>query len=186
MAVLEAPARLISAEEFFSMPEVRTHELIQGELIPVAPPTFDHGDIAGEIYSQLKAFLRRTRVGRASVESGFVLRREPDVVRFPDVAFLESSRLPVPKRGFVSGPPTLAVEVVSPGDTWREVEDKVQLYLEVGVKVVWIVSEEDARIHVRTPDGQHKIYERPDVLDGGELLPGFQMPLSEVFESWDE
>ena len=59
------------------------------------------------------------------------------------------------------------------------------VYLEAGTKAVWVFNEEKAQVHVRTPDGRHTIFERHQTMDGGEILPGFQLPLAEVFTDLD-
>jgi Uma2 family endonuclease len=158
-------------------------ELINGKVIELSPPGFDHGDIAGHIYSALLAYLRLHKMGRVSVEGGFRLQRQPAIVRSPDVSFVEASRLEgVSTRGFIEGAPTLAVEVVSPGDLWKDVEDKVRLYLDKGSHAVWIVDPESQTIEVRTRDAAPVIYNHGDTLEGGEVLPDFQLPVKDIFD----
>lgn len=183
MSSLEVTAHSLTAEEFFRMPESRTHELIDGELIAMVPVGVGHGDNAAEIVTQLRPFVKRHRLGMVGVEIGFILRRDPDVVRAPDIAFIEASRLPLPKQGFVDGPPTIAIEIVSPGDTRGEVEAKVGLYLECGTREVWIVDEEENCIQIRTPQGIARTFARHEFLES-PLLPGFRMALEDVFGSW--
>ena len=181
--VKPAPAALMTAEEFFALPDDGSYELINGKVIELTPSGFQHGTLAGDIYAALKNFLRTHDLGRAAVESVYILRRAPDMVRSPDVSFLEKSRLPEGKapRGFIEGAPTLAVEIVSPHDLWSEVEDKIREYLEAGAKAVWVFDPATQTAHVRTAH-QSTIYDRSEVLPGGEVLPGFELALTELFD----
>jgi Uma2 family endonuclease len=177
-----AGAPILTAEEFYANCSLDRAELIDGAVVAKMPPGFDHGDIALTIGSLLRAHVRQHKVGRVSVEGGFLLGRDPDVVRSPDVWFVESSRLEgVSTHAFIEGPPTLAVEVVSPGDHWSEVEEKVQEYLAAGSLAVWVIDPRTQRVTVRTPD-EVRVYQQHENLDGAPALPGFSMALSEVFE----
>ena len=106
----------ISAEEYFATCRLERSELIDGEVIELMPPGFEHGNIATNIAIFLSAYVRRNNLGRVAVESGYRLRRRPDTVRSPDVSFTENARLVGQNTiGFLEGAPTLAVEVNSPG-----------------------------------------------------------------------
>ena len=173
---------LLTAEEYFASCHLERSELIHGKVIELMPPGFKHGEIAVTIASFLKNFLRGKKLGRVSVEGGYVLQRNPTIVRSPDVSFLEASRLEgVETSGFIEGAPTIAVEIVSPGDTWSEVESKARLYLEVGAREVWIVECESRTIELRRVGQASHIYLQNETLQT-DVLPDFQMPLTEVFE----
>ncbi len=185
-ALLEAPNiadKLLTAEEYFASGPPKHTELIAGKVVHLMPVGFDHGEYAGIIFSHLLAFVRKHGLGRVSVEAGYRLFHNPDLVRGPDVSFLESARL-VGQRteSFIDGPPTLAVEVVSPGDLWFEIEDKVRLYLEAGTKAVWLVEPQRRALIVRRSDGAPVTYIEGDIVPGGEILPGFELPIKEIFE----
>jgi Uma2 family endonuclease len=175
--------KLLTAEEFLMLPGDDRRELVNGEVIELTPVNFGHGDIAAEVADHLKAFVQQHQLGRVVVEVGFTLRRNPDTVRAPDVAFVETARVPVgrARRKFVEGAPTLAVEIVSPGDLWSEVEDKVQLYLEAGARAVWIFDPSRQQVTIRNADGTVAVYGESDTLPGDPVLPGFALPLNEVF-----
>ena len=175
--------KLLSAEEYYATCRLKHTELINGKVVELSPPGFDHGEIAGNIYVALKNFLRGKSLGRVSVEGGFRFQRKPAIVRAPDVSFVETARLQgLTTRGFIDGAPTLAVEVVSPGDLWPQIEEKVQLYLDKGTRVVWIVEPDSQSVQVRTKTSAPVVFRLDDILDGGEILPGFQLPLREIFE----
>jgi Uma2 family endonuclease len=116
-------------------------------------------------------------------ECGYVLRRNPDTVRGPDASFVSSERLAAwEARGpFFEGAPDLAVEVLSPSNTRREIEEKVSEYLAAGGREVWVADPEARRITVHRPDEGPRDLGPDDTLDGGDLLPGFDVPVAELF-----
>ncbi len=174
---------LLTAEEYFASCHLERSELINGKIVELMPPGAMHGEVAGTFVSLLKSYLRGKNLGRVYVETGFVLQRNPTIVRSPDVSFVELSRLEGGKspQNFIEGAPTIAVEIVSPGDLWSEVESKTRLYLEKGVREVWIVEAESRTIEVRRAGQASHIYLQNETLQT-EVLPDFQMPLTEVFE----
>jgi Uma2 family endonuclease len=123
------------------------------------------------------------QLGRLIANGGFYLRRNPDTVRGPDVAFLRSERVPsggLPS-GFLDGPPDLAVEVVSHNDSAAEVEAKLRDYLAHGVQRVWLVYPTTRTIVAFRPDGSAQSYREGDVLTDEALLPGLSLAVREVF-----
>jgi Uma2 family endonuclease len=97
------------------------------------------------------------------------------------VAFLRRARVtePLPEQYF-EGAPDLAVEVLSPDDRWTEVEAKVDEYLAAGTVRVWVVDARRREVHVFGAGGRSRLGGE-QVLEGEELLPGFRLPLSELF-----
>jgi len=184
-APAEPEEKLLTAEEYYASGRTKGTELIDGRIVEIMPANFDHGEYAGVIFSKLLPFVREHKLGRVSVEAGFILRRsaDGDTVRGPDVVFVEASRLEgVDTSKFVEGAPTLAVEVISPSNLWFEVEDKVQLYFESGTKVVWLVDPKRRSVTVRRPDGAPATYIEGDIVPGGAILPGFELPVKDIFE----
>lgn len=180
--VLGEPCKLLTAEEFYATCELDRAELVNGKVIEKMPPNFEHGENAGNIYAALRLYVRARGLGRVSVEGGFRLSRNPDVVRSPDVSFVRAERIEnVSRRTFIEGAPDIAVEVVSPGDRATEVEEKVQEYLGAGTLAVWVVYPSARSITVRTPD-EARVYQHDQVLGGEPVLPGFEIALSEIFE----
>jgi len=160
-------------------------ELIRGELIEMPPAGFDHGDIALEIGTELKLYARRTGMGRAAgAETGYVLSEDPPVMLAPDASFVLSDRLPPrTERGrFLRLAPDLVVEVVSPNDSASYVQRKVIEYLNFGVKLVWIVDPNGQNITVYDNAEGVRFLKIEDELDGGDVLPGFSVPVAEIFE----
>lgn len=185
----EAATRLLTAEEFFELPEPITGgkmELIRGEVVTHMPVGGVHGEIAGTAYTYLSLFGRSHNLGRSGVEIGFVLQRDPDVVVAPDAAFISIEKLPggVLPEGFIEGAPTLAVEVVSPGDREQDVAEKIGQYLAFGTKRAWVVRPRLKTVTVHHPDGISRTLHVGETLtsdDAGFPVDGFALPLAELF-----
>ena len=185
-----APARLLTAEEFCELKEPAhggKMELIRGEVVIHMPVGGPHGSIALDIGGELRTFVAAHGLGRAGVEVGFRLARNPDVVRAPDVHFVRAEGLADRRSlppGFFPGPPDLAVEIVSPEDTDREVAEKLGQYLRADTLRVWIVRPEARTLTVHRPDGSARVYGAGDILtsdDAGFAVPGFRLALTEIF-----
>ncbi len=115
-------------------------------------------------------------------EGGFQIGRDPDTVRAPDVAFVSAARMPATiPAGFFPGPPDLAVEVLSPHDRASEVLAKVSDWLEAGCPLVWVVDPENRSVTVYGQQKETHILHLPDVLNGGDVLPGLQVELAKIF-----
>jgi Uma2 family endonuclease len=107
----------------------------------------------------------------------------PRKVRKPDVSLVLRDRLPAEQldAGFLTLPPDLAIEVVSPNDLAYEVEEKVEEYLGAGVRLVWVVYPSTRTIHIHRGDGSTAVARSPDELSGEDLLPGFCCRVGEIF-----
>jgi Uma2 family endonuclease len=122
-------------------------------------------------------------LGEAYVETGVVLWRSPDRVVGPDASFICAKSLPAREsaEGFLETIPELVVEVRSKNDVPSEVDRKVADYLKSGVRVVWIV-EPEAAVVVEYQSGQlRRVFGTADILTCEDLIPGFQLPLAELF-----
>jgi Uma2 family endonuclease len=173
----------MTAEELLALPDDgMRHELIDGVLTTMAPTGFEHGGCEFTIAGHFFVYLSRNPIGRAVTgEVGFSLRRDPDRVRAPDVAFVRAERIPSePVSGYFEGAPDLAVEVVSPGDTASEVDDRVAHWLEDGARAVWVVHPSRPRLTIHFADGTARTCGRDDEVDGGDVLPGFRMRLADL------
>lgn len=180
-----ATTKLMTAEDLWHMQEDECrYELVEGELIRMAPTGGEHGEIMSEFARHISNHVAETKAGRTYVgDTGFILARNPDVVRAPDVAFVRTDRLP-PKeerRAFLALAPDLAVEIVSPSDSSSDVNDKVMHYLDAGVQLVWLVHPSSKSVSVYTPDRTARILSEDDALDGGDILPGFQLRVADIF-----
>lgn len=177
--------KLITAEELSQLPDDGCrYELSQGVLVAMPPAGGWHGENSSEISWHLSSFIRPRALGRVYVsETGFVLARDPDVVRAPDVAFVANDRLPPARdrEGYLPLAPDLAIEVVSPHDRQSDVMDKVLEYLDAGTRLVWVVEPRRRTVTVWTPDRTARILTEDDELDGGDVLPGFRLSIADIF-----
>lgn len=108
----------VTAAEYAALPgptDGTRFELIRGEVVAMPRPTWQHGEIAGNVYLAIKHFLKQTPIGRISVERGVPIEHNPDTLRGPDVSFISKERLPIGERmdKFTEVTPDLCVEMVS-------------------------------------------------------------------------
>ena len=173
---------LLTAEEYLEAAYEGRTELVQGEVVRMSPAGGLHGNIAWRIARRIGPVIDENRLGEIFIaEAGFILFRDPDTVRAPDLAFVRSERLPkggLPE-GFFPGPPDLAVEVVSPGDRWSEIEEKVEDYLNAGTLEVWVV--EPRKRLVQLCRGQERRVLRGEEALSSPLLPGFSLSIAALF-----
>jgi|SRR5687768_14157516 len=176
--------RLLTAEEYWQSPLNTKHsELVRGEIVESIPPSKDHGTIALAIGTLLRLWMQRGAGGKAGVESGFILARESDTVRGPDVYYVSEARAQADdtSRAFWTVPPDLAVEVVSPDETAEEIRAKVRDFLVAGTPLVWVIYPRTGEVVVHTADGLARTYSENDVLEFPEVLPGFSCKVAELF-----
>ena len=160
------------------------YELIRGELKRMAPAGNEHGFLAAVFIGLLITHVRTNKLGRVyAAETGFKLATDPDTVRAPDGAFVSQARLDKvgPVQGYWPGAPDLAVEVISPHDLYTEVSAKVAEWLRAGSKMVVVVNPRSQQVLVHAPDADVKVLGVDDTLSGGEVVPGWQLPIKELF-----
>ncbi len=180
---MSTPARLVTAEELFNYPDPKRYELVRGVPRVSEPPGGVHGRLAMKLGGRLDEHVTRLGLGTILVETGYVLERAPDTVRGPDVSFVSTTRLPpdrIPEQ-FIPGAPDLAVEILSPGDRWTEIEEKVADYLAGGARLVWLVDPRERQVTVRYPDRPPSVLTDRHILDGEDVVPGFTLDLAELF-----
>ena len=175
---------LLTADDLEQMPgddSVQT-ELDEGELITMPPAGEEHGYYGSEISRVLGNYVKRHGLGRVyTSDTGFRLR--DDTVRAPDVAFVRRERVEsVRSKGFAKGVPDLAVEIFSPYDNVRQLMRKVKQYFAAGCHTVWIVYPERREINVLEATGADRLLAVGDTLEAPGLLPGFSVPVADLFE----
>jgi len=170
--------RLLTAEEFLHMPEPpdgSKEELVRGEIVMTPPPNWHHGRIQLRIGSILLSYCDATKLGRATTESGVITERDPDSVRGPDVAFWSFERLPAGEEPSVypEACADLCVEVLSPDDRPKKVQEKIDEYLARGVRLVWKVDPVAQTVTEFLPTGRKTVFAATDRITGRDVLPGF-------------
>ena len=163
--------------------EDRLYELVDGILVEKTVG-YEESFIAGVILTLLKNFVERRKLGLVAGEGG-MLTLDIDLVRIPDVSFVSWDR--VPGRKFPDKPvpplvPNLAVEVISPSNTPKEMNEKLQEYFEKGVGLVWFVRPKSRVVDVYTAADHFTRLTASMQLDGGEILPGFSVQVGKLFE----
>ena len=177
-------ARLMTADELARLPDDGLqYELVRGKLISMPPSKTRAAVLAMELAFRLMTFVKQHRLGVVGgADWGFLLATNPDTVRAPDCAFVRAERIPaggIPD-GYFPGAPDLAVEVISPSQSVRDAQDKAQEYLEAGARLVWLLHPRRRVTWVYAPGRTPVQLGADGVLDGGDVLPGFTLPLNEV------
>ena len=166
--------------------EGRLYELVDGVLVEKAMG-FSESLLAGALIEILRGFVRLRNLGLVTAPDG-TMRLAPGLVRIPDVAFISWDRLPnrrVPTEPIPDLAPDLAVEVLSAGNTPGEMARKRQDYFAAGVQVVWQVDPNTRTVEVFTAPEQFTVLHEAQTLEGGTVLPGFTLPLRELFGELD-
>ena len=180
-----ATTKLLTVEEYDLIPDDgRLWELIDGETVEKKPTGGRISEVGGAVLGSFRNHEVPRQVAKVNgADGGFLRQRNPDRVRSPDVAFVAAERLPPPeeREGTLRLAPDLAVEVVSPWDRMPEVRAKVQEYLAARTRLVWVVEPRRRTITVHAADGTVRELGEGDVLDGGDVLPGFRLPVADIF-----
>jgi Uma2 family endonuclease len=183
--------QLLTVEELWELPEtpgVRC-ELVDGEVIQVPGASVLHSLIAALVYNLLRGTVRAGKLGFAFPDGvGYLIRRHPDTLRIPDASFISWARISDRKvpEGFWPVAPDLAVEVVSPFDRADDVHNKVHEYLEAGTQLVWVLWPRRQSVTVYDGDGLVRELASDHYLDGGTILPDFNVQVAELFAVEDE
>lgn len=170
-------------EQFLADPanQERRFELIHGEIVEKMP-TEEHGLIAANILSFLWNYAKPRKLGRGGMEIRHGLPEDTYNDRLPDIAFNRDLERPVVEQGSVPKMPDLAVDVKSPSDSYRKLREKADYYLQNGSKLAWLVYPEKHLVEVYRPDADSILLTAEDTLDGGEVLPGFTLPVQAIFD----
>ena len=131
--------------------------------------------------ARIVEFARRSSLGEVyGSDTGFLLERDPDLVRAPDVAYIAKERLQgIDETKYLPFAPDLAVEVVSPSDSFRDVEEKAAMWLAHGTRIVWVIEPELRKAFVYRPDTPREELSEHGELRGEDVLPGLTVPLAD-------
>ena len=159
-------------------------ELIRGVLCKTMSVGQEHGEIVVNLVALLWNFIRVQRLGRlVASDAGVWLERDPDTVREPDIAFFSAEKVPPGVRviGYSETVPDLVVEVRSPSDSMREVNDKARMWLSYGVRLVWVVHPDTHTVDVHHQEHSVSTLTEEDALDGMDVLTGFSCAIVDLF-----
>lgn len=179
--------RNMSLKEYARLPEPEdgyTCELVQGMVVREPGPAWSHRLLQFRLARHLHAWIEETGQGEVGLEGDCIIRENPDTVRVPDVAVLLQHRIfDNEPGGWIRGAPDIAIEVLSPSNTVRQMREKTIEYFEAGALRVWIVDPKARSIVIHRPDGTLSLFLEGDRLEDAEALPGFALDLAELFES---
>lgn len=169
------------------MRESRHFELVDGILRRSDLAGFAHGVIVSELAGRLTVHVYERSLGRVFSNAGFVLARNPDTVLGADIAFVSSHRISIHgiPQSFFPEAPALAVEVVPPGDTAKEVDDKMRGWFAAGIEMGWVVYQCGRTITVYRGLDDIRIFTANDTLDGESVVPGFKCRVGGLFSALD-
>ena len=172
---------LMTAEELGNLPDSPyRHELIKGELLTMPPAKYEHMRVSANLTMILGQYVKTNRLGVIGTEGGYKLESDPDTVLGPDVSFVAQDHIRLSPEGYHSGPPDLAVEVLSPGDRKGKVEHKLSLWLEFGTRSVWVVNPRRRTVEVISSTSERRLLNETDELVD-DTVPGFRVKVSEIF-----
>ena len=187
MASSNVNTRRLTAEDLLRLySEGVRGELIRGVLCETMPTGYEHSRIVMNLGILLGAFTKPLKLGSLTAsDSGVWLERDPDTVREPDIAYFSAEKLPMDTRvtGYAEVAPDLVVEVVSPNDSLREVNDKAVMWLSYGVRLVWVVNPDSRIVDVYREGLAASTLTDDDTLDGLDVLPGFTCAVRDVFDT---
>jgi Uma2 family endonuclease len=182
-----AEPRTYTPDELLRLPDGDRYELVDGQLVEHNVSALS-SVVAIKLASRLHAHCElHTPAWILGSDCGYqCFPGHPRKVRKPDVSLVLRERLStaqLEEEGFLTIPPDLAIEVVSPNDSAYEVEQKVQEYLKAGVKLVWVIYPPTRTVHIHRGDRSSAVVSADDDLTGEDLLPGFACRVSDLFAS---
>lgn len=176
---------LLTAEDLWKqVDDGYRYELVKGVIRRMPPAGFEHGIRAAKIGARLNAYVEKHKLGYVcGAETGFKISQDPDTVRAPDAAFVRQVTIDARgiSKGYWEGAPDLAVEVISPGDTYTEVAEKVDEWLAAGCAMVWVVNPRRETIEVYRSPEDITVLRKDEILDGGDVIEGFQCLVRDIF-----
>jgi Uma2 family endonuclease len=184
---MSAATQVTTADELLYMSDKGyRHELIEGELRKMSPAGSEHGVLSNEISWLLTEYVRRHGIGQVfCAETGFRIGRNPDTVLAPDASFVRKERIATIgiRKEFFPEAPALVVEVISPGDTAEEVDDKMRRWFAAGVELGWVIYPRGRTVTVYRALDDIRILTAEDSLDGESVVPGFRCRVGELFSA---
>lgn len=173
----------LTLQQFLALPEGDiNYEFVNGQAVPKVSPKFFHSALQAAFISLIRAWCKGK--GRVCPEWAILLKRQgEDWAPVPDLTYISYERLSATWKRNEACPalPELGIEIISPGQTMKEFEDKAKDYLDAGVSRVWVVDPEAISIRVFLPDGSSQFYaDTTPIVDA--LLPGLELTTRQIFE----
>ncbi len=184
MGAATAPIPSVTHEQLERMGNLGPCELVDGRIVPLSPTGDQHGSVELNLAATLRAFVRARRLGHVRVgEVGVITRRDPDTVRGADVLYVSNERYAARTRrsGYLDVAPELVAEILSPWDKPADLRRKVAEYFEAGVLLVWVLDPQSRTVRVHRALLEVLELSETDTLGGGDVLPGFAVPVADLF-----
>jgi len=183
-----APKPLVTSDAYERLclaGEIGPSELVDGEIIMMAPGGFEHSFTSNRVGMMLSNFVVGRKLGRVLAnEAGIHLDKEKGRSCGADVVFISYKRIPREERprGFLTIPPELIVEVLPDDGSWTDMEKKVDEYHAFGVEMVWVADPNTRTVKLYPRGGEARIVHDGSELDGAPVLPGFKVPVAKFFD----
>lgn len=176
--------KIITGDELLAMGDIGRCELVEGRIVPMSPTGNEHGICESIFNYHLRAFVEKHRLGKVQGgEVGIYTRRNPDTVRGADVLFISHERYAQQEgSGFLDVAPELVVEILSPNDRWSDVMEKLREYFDTGVQLVWVADPQSRSVFAYRSLTDVREFTEKDKLPGDDVLPGFSVNVSQLFE----
>lgn len=185
-----APKKIWTEADLMALPDNGfDYELVDGELVMSPKNNRLHGRVCVRLSAALLAFVESKQLGEVCDSStGFWMANRN--CRAPDISFISKKRLQSARRKgspqtFFQGAPDLAVEVKSPNNTRREMDERLKDFFESGTRLAWVIDPETQTVEVCTSPIERKLIGSGGLLEGGDVLPGFSYPIADLFKGWD-
>lgn len=187
-APVETKNKVWTEAELEALPEDGyVHEVVNGELVMSPKNNWQHGDICAELLTALRSFASANKLGAVwDSSTGFWM--ENLNCRAPDIPFVRKERLRGLKRKeakFFQGAPDLAVEILSPSNTRRDVDERLGDYFSSGAKLAWVIDPDRELVEICHSRTRRRLLGAGGLLDGEDLLPGFRYPVADLFKEWE-
>ncbi len=184
MTAVAVSERLLTPEEFYELEDSVAYELDDG-MVEERAVSVDSSEVGATFVAEIRSFARDQNLGKAyGADLGLqIFGGRPRRIPRADCVFVSHDRLTgvAPGAPYLTVAPNLLVEVVSPSERAAKTDRKVQEYIEAGVRLVWVVYPETQRVMVYRADGSTQLVPFESALDGEDVLPGFRLPLGELF-----
>ncbi len=162
------------------------YEVVNGQRVEKPLMGFFEIGLANFLLEYLMPFVRANQLGRCRMETLFLIDAVLGLERRPDVAFVSYQRWAknrkMPRTNSWAVVPDLAVEIISPSNLAEGMAVKIQEYFRAGVELVWVLYPTLGQVYVYESPTQVRILKKEDELDGGQVLPGFRLPIAALFE----